>query len=63
MENQEQVSIIISKRTAEVLSIKYVPMKNPQDLYIITTAMKRDSHEWDSELANYRMSTDSEQNK
>lgn len=41
----------------------YVPMKNPQDLYIITTAMKRDSHEWDSELANYRMSTDSEQNK
>ena len=42
---------------------EYVPMKNPQDLYIITTAMKRDSHEWDSELANYRMSTDSEQNK
>ena len=30
---------------------EYVPMKNPQDLYIITTAMKRDSHEWDSELA------------
>lgn len=42
---------------------EYVPMKNPQDLYIITTAMKRDSHEWDSELANYRMSTDPEQNK
>lgn len=41
----------------------YVPMKNPQDLYIITTAMKRDSHEWDSELANYRISTDPEQNK
>ena len=42
---------------------EYVQMKNPQDLYIITTAMKRDSHEWDSELANYRMSTDPEQNK
>lgn len=42
---------------------KYVPMKKPQDLYIITTAMKRDSHEWDSELANYRMSTNPEQNK
>lgn len=41
----------------------YIPMENPQNLYIITTAMKRDSHEWDSELANYRMSTDPEQNK
>lgn len=41
----------------------YIPMKNPQDLYIITTAMKRDSHEWDVELANYRMSTDSEKNE
>lgn len=35
---------------------EFVPMKNPQNLYIITTAMKRDSHEWDFELANYRMS-------
>ena len=36
----------------------YVKMKNPKDLYIITTAMKRDKHEWESEIANYRMSTD-----
>lgn len=36
---------------------KYVPMKNPKDLYIITTAMKRDSLEWEGELANYLMST------
>ena len=41
----------------------YIPMKNPQDLYIITTAMKRDSHEWDVELANYRMSTVPEKNE
>ena len=41
----------------------YIPMKNPQDLYIITTAMKRDNHEWDGELANYRMSTDSQKNE
>lgn len=26
---------------------EFMPMKNPQNLYIITTAMKRDSHEWD----------------
>ena len=41
----------------------YIPMKNPQDLYIITTAMKRDTLEWEGELANYLISTDLEQNK
>ena len=42
---------------------KFVPMKTPQDLYIITTAMKRDSHEWAAELANYRMSANPEKNE
>lgn len=42
---------------------EFVPMKNPQDLYIITTAMKRDSHEWDFELANYRMSVHPDKNE
>lgn len=42
---------------------EYIPMKNPQDLYIITTAMKRDTCEWDSEIANYRLSTDSKKNE
>lgn len=40
----------------------YTPMKKPKDLYIITTAKKRDSHEWDSELAWYRLSTNPELN-
>ena len=31
-----------------------------EDLYIITTARKRDTFEWDSELANFRMSTNPE---
>ena len=35
----------------------YKPMKKPQDLYIITTAMKRDYLEWEGELANYHIST------
>lgn len=38
----------------------HVKMVNPQDLYIITTAMKRDTCEWDRELANFYMSTDKE---
>lgn len=41
----------------------YHPMKNPKDLYIITTAMKRNSLEWEGELANYLMSTDPEKNE
>jgi len=40
----------------------YTPMKNPKDLYIITTAKKRDSLEWDGELAHYRLSTNPETN-
>ena len=40
----------------------YVPMKNPKDLYIITTAMKRDSLEWEGELSQYLISTKSELN-
>lgn len=40
----------------------YHKMNNPQDLYIITTAMKRDSKEWDQELSYYRLTTDPELN-
>ncbi len=40
----------------------YVPMKGPRDLYIITTAMKRDSKEWEGELTNYLISTNPELN-
>lgn len=40
----------------------YSQMKNPKDLYIITTAMKRDKHEWDKELAHFLLSTDPEIN-
>lgn len=36
---------------------EYIPMKNPKDLYIITTARKRDTLEWEGELAHFLMST------
>lgn len=32
-------------------------MTNPQDLYIITTAKKRDSREWESDMAYFLLST------
>ena len=40
----------------------HIPMKNPPDLYIITTAMKRDSKEWLGELAHYHLCPDPEIN-
>lgn len=33
----------------------YIPMENPRDLYIITTAMKRDKAEWNGELIPFQM--------
>ena len=35
----------------------YVRMKNPKDLYIITTARKRDTLEWEGELSYFLLST------
>lgn len=38
----------------------YVKMHDPPDLCIITTARKRDTGEWEEELAHFYMSTDSD---
>lgn len=40
----------------------YVKMKDPPNLYIITTAQKRDKFEWDSELSLFLLSQDQELN-
>lgn len=40
----------------------YVPMKNPKDLYIITTAQKRDKREWEQELLPFYLTTDEKEN-
>lgn len=40
----------------------YIPMKKPKDLYIITTARKRDTLEWEGELVPFLLSTNPEQN-
>lgn len=38
----------------------YKSMKNPRDLYIITTARKRDTFEWEGELAHFHISKNPE---
>ena len=40
-----------------------IPMENPVDLYIITTARKRDTFEWEKELLNFDMSLFPEKSK
>lgn len=40
----------------------YSPMKNPKDLYIITTAKKRNDFEWDNELSRFLLNRDPELN-
>ena len=47
------------KEQGGILDTKnYNKMKNPKDLYIITTARKRDTCEWEGELAYFLLSTD-----
>lgn len=41
-------------------SKNYVKMKNPKDLYIITTARKRDDKEWEGELVPFLLTTNPE---
>ena len=51
------------KEGGEVMP-KYLPMRaKPRDLYIITTARKRDTLEWEGELAPFLLSTHQEQNQ
>ena len=39
---------------------KYKKMKNPKDLYIITTARKRDTLEWEGEMSHFLLSTNAD---
>lgn len=39
-----------------VVRPEYIKMINPPDLYIITTARKRDEGEWDDEMLDFRLS-------
>ena len=41
----------------------YLPMKNPKDVYIMTTAMKRDKHEWEGDLIPFELHPKPELNR
>lgn len=40
----------------------YIPMKDPKDLYIITTARKRDTFEWEEECSSFLLSSNPDNN-
>lgn len=46
----------------KIIPKDYIPMTNPKDLYIITTARKRDTLEWEGELSPFLLSTNPEVN-
>lgn len=46
-----------SKYGGNLMGDRYIPMKNPPDLYIITTAKKRNDLEWEGELGPFLLST------
>lgn len=50
------------KQGGEVVPKNYIPMTNPKDLYIITTARKRDTLEWEGELSSFLLSPNPEVN-
>ena len=47
-----------SRKALEDPKARYSYMKEPKDLYIITTARKRDTHEWDQEMVPFLLSQD-----
>ena len=56
--NLEPLYIIILKNKDGKFEDRYIPMKpNPKNLYIITTARKRDTLEWEAEMAPFLLTT------
>lgn len=50
------------KQGGEVVPKDYIPMTNPKNLYIVTTARKRDTLEWEGELSPFLLSPNPEVN-
>lgn len=55
--SRTSIAYYFKEQGGELYSDDYVPMQEPRDLYIITTARKRDTFEWEQELAPFLLST------
>lgn len=60
--SRTSLAYYFKEQGGDIYSEDYTPMKEPRDLYIITTARKRDTFEWESELAPFLLSSDEELN-
>ena len=61
--SRTSISYYYKEQDGDLYSEEYVPMNDPpQDLYIITTARKRDTKEWEGELTPFLLSTNPEIN-
>ncbi len=60
--SRTSIAYYYKEQKGKLYTEKYSPMQSPKDLYIITTAKKRDSLEWEGELTHFLMSTNPEIN-
>ena len=61
--SRTSIGYYYKEQDGDVYSEEYIPMNDPpQDLYIITTARKRDTKEWEGELTPFLLSTNPEIN-
>ena len=56
------LAYFFTKENDGIIEGDYIPMTDPQDLYIITTARKRDTLEWEGELSPFLLSSNPELN-
>lgn len=59
--SRTSIGYYYKEQGGDLYSDEYIPMYDPpQDLYIITTARKRDTKEWEGELSPFLLSTNPE---
>lgn len=58
--SRTSLSYYYKEQGGKLDSKTYVKMKNPQDLYVITTARKRDTKEWEEEFLTFKITTNPE---
>lgn len=61
--SRTSIGYYCQEQGGDLYSDEFVKLSKPKDLYIITTAKKRDSKEWEGELTYFLLSTDPEFSK